>query len=381
MKFLDEATIRVEAGRGGDGALSFRREKYIPRGGPDGGDGGDGGDVYLVSDGSLNTLVDFRYQPLFRARSGESGAGAHKSGARGDDLVVRVPIGTVVFDDETQQQIGDLRVAGERLLIASGGYRGLGNATFKSSTNRAPRRTTPGRPGESRRLRLQLRLLADVGLVGLPNAGKSSLIRAISAARPRVADYPFTTLVPNLGVVRAGGDQSFVVADIPGLIEGAADGAGLGVRFLKHVARNRLLLHVVDIAPLDETPPWAAVRAVERELANYSPGLLGLPSIIVLNKADLLAADSCQQMITAVRRRFRWLRTVLAVSAVTGAGTAELIAEVARQLRELGDAEDETQQVIADDVLRRTYDRPATTDEDDLDAADDDSEAVVVYRR
>ena len=355
MKFLDEAAVRVEAGKGGAGCLSFRREKYIPRGGPDGGDGGDGGDIYLIADTALNTLIDFRYQPLFRARSGEPGAGNHKSGGRGDDLVVRVPVGTVVVDELSQLPIGDLTQPGQRLLVAQGGRRGLGNATFKSSTNRAPRRTTPGRPGEMFRLRLQLRLLADVGLIGLPNAGKSSLIRAVSAARPRVADYPFTTLVPALGVVRVGSDQSFVIADIPGLIEGAADGAGLGIRFLKHIARTRLLLHVVDALPVDGMTPWDAVRVVEHELSSYSESLLALPRWIVLNKCDLLTDQQIRALVNSVRRRFRWQRNVVAVSAVTGAGMTGLMASVGAALVELGVNAAAAAAAIAEDVLRNTY--------------------------
>ncbi len=373
MKFLDEAVVRAEAGKGGDGCLSFRREKYIPRGGPDGGDGGDGGDIWFVADPALNTLIDFRYQPLFRSRPGESGSGNHKSGARGDDLVVRVPVGTVIVDEETQAPVGDLARAGDRLMVAHGGRRGLGNATFKSSTNRAPRKTTPGKPGDAHRFRLQLRLLADVGLIGLPNAGKSSLIRSVSAARPRVADYPFTTLVPALGVVRAGADQSFVIADIPGLIEGAAEGAGLGVRFLKHMARTRLLLHVVDAQPVDEVAPWDAVRLVERELASYSEGLLALPRWIVLNKCDLLPEDAVRTLVNNVRRRFRWQRKVFPVSAVTGSGTIELMQAVAEALRELGPQLPEAARVIAEDVLKHTFgDRAASASRGPPDAVDDD---------
>ena len=390
MKFLDEAVVRVEAGKGGDGCLSFRREKYIPKGGPDGGDGGDGGDIWFVADPALNTLIDFRYQPLFRSRPGEGGAGNHKSGARGDDLVVRVPVGTVIVDEETQATVGDLAHAGDRLMVAHGGRRGLGNATFKSSTNRAPRKTTPGKPGEAHRFRLQLRLLADVGLIGLPNAGKSSLIRSVSAARPRVADYPFTTLVPALGVVRAGADQSFVIADIPGLIEGAADGAGLGVRFLKHIARTRLLLHVVDAQPVDEMTPWDAVRLVEHELASYSEGLLALPRWIVLNKCDLLPEDEIRGLVNRVRRRFRWQRPVFAVSAVTGVGTLALMQAVAEALREMGSDVPEAARVIAEDVLKHTFgdrlpvpaDAPGTEQDDDADdeEGDDEEGVVVVYQ-
>ncbi|MEX2489719.1 MAG: GTPase ObgE, partial [Pseudomonadales bacterium] len=255
MKFVDEATVRVEAGKGGDGCLSFRREKFVERGGPNGGDGGDGGSIYLIGDKALNTLVDYRYQPRYRAPKGEHGKGSNRTGAGGEDVYLRVPLGTSVYDDDADLYVGDINEIGDTLLVARGGRHGMGNAHFKSSTNRAPRQTTPGDPGETRNLRLELKLIADVGLLGLPNAGKSTLIRAVSAARPRVADYPFTTLIPNLGVVDAGQHRSFVIADIPGLIEGAADGAGLGVQFLKHLARTRLLLHLVDLLPVDGSDP------------------------------------------------------------------------------------------------------------------------------
>ncbi len=251
MKFVDEASIKVFAGNGGNGCLSFRREKYIPRGGPDGGDGGDGGSVIMEADDALNTMVDFRFQRTFRAQNGESGRGRNCTGKSGEDLVLRVPVGTTILDEDTGEVLGDLSVPGQRLIVAQGGFHGLGNARFKSSTNRAPRQTTPGSEGEHRDLKLELKVLADVGLLGLPNAGKSTFIRAVSSATPKVADYPFTTLVPNLGVVNVEAHRSFVVADIPGLIEGASDGAGLGIRFLKHLTRNRILLHLVDMAPYD----------------------------------------------------------------------------------------------------------------------------------
>ena len=273
MKFVDEASIRVEAGKGGNGCLSFRREKYIAKGGPDGGDGGDGGSIYLVGDADLNTLVDYRFQPRYRAKSGESGKGKDQTGAKGDDIYLRVPLGTSIFDDETGEYLGDVSEEKEEILVAQGGFHGLGNVRFKSSTNRAPRQTKPGSPGELKNLRLELKLLADVGLLGLPNAGKSTLISAVSAARPKIADYPFTTLVPNLGVVTVGDDHSFVIADIPGLIEGAADGAGLGVQFLKHLSRTRLLLHLIDLAPMDGSDPVENFKIIERELAKYSEGI------------------------------------------------------------------------------------------------------------
>ena len=263
MKFVDEATIEIQAGKGGDGCMSFRREKFIPFGGPDGGDGGHGGSIYLIADPGLNTLVDFRYKRLFRAQKGEHGKGSNCTGKKGEDLYIRVPVGTLVFDKETEENLGDLATIHQTLLVAQGGQAGLGNARFKSSTNRAPRRTTSGTPGEIRFLRLELQVLADVGLLGLPNAGKSTFISAVSAARPKIADYPFTTLQPHLGVVTIDYDQSFVIADIPGLIAGAADGVGLGIRFLKHLSRTRLLLHLVDIAPLEGDPVADAIAIVQ----------------------------------------------------------------------------------------------------------------------
>ena len=273
MKFVDEASIEVYAGNGGNGCVSFRREKYIPKGGPDGGDGGDGGSVYLRGDDALNTMIDYRYARRFRADNGESGKGRNCTGRGGDDLVLPVPIGTTVLDEDSGEVLGDIREHGQDLLVAQGGFHGLGNTRFKSSVNRAPRQSTPGSTGEMRRLKLELKVLADVGLLGLPNAGKSTFIRAVSAATPKVADYPFTTLVPNLGVVKVDAYRSFVVADIPGLIEGASDGAGLGIRFLKHLTRNRILLHIVDIAPLDESDPAEAAASIVRELERFSPTL------------------------------------------------------------------------------------------------------------
>jgi GTP-binding protein len=333
VKFVDEVTVRVEAGRGGNGCLSFRREKYIPRGGPDGGDGGRGGDVLLVADGSLNTLVDFRYQRHFRAAAGEHGRGSDCTGARGRDLLVRVPVGTVVFEADTGEQIGELVEGGERLLVARGGERGLGNAHFKSSTNRAPRKTTAGKPGESRNLRLELKLLADVGLVGLPNAGKSTFLRAVSAARPKVADYPFTTLYPNLGVVRMGQGRSFVVADIPGLIEGAAEGAGLGIRFLRHLSRTRLLLHLIDVAPAGETRDAAAdALAVVRELQKFDDVLARRERWLVINKIDLLAAPERAARCKAIVNAMQWRAPVFRISAATGEGCETLCRRIAAYL-------------------------------------------------
>src|SRR5215813_12462179 len=292
MKFFDEARIEVIAGKGGDGSASFRREKYVPRGGPDGGDGGRGGSIYVVADRNINTLIDYRYARIHRAKRGENGRGADQYGRGAEDVVLRVPVGTVITDAGTGEELADLATDGERALVARGGGGGLGNIHFKSSVNRAPRQCTPGEKGEQRKLRLELKVLADVGLLGLPNAGKSTLIRAISAARPKVADYPFTTLAPQLGVVRTDERRSFVVADIPGLIEGAAEGAGLGHRFLRHLQRTRLLLHVVDIAPADpDADPVADARAIVRELKKFDPKLADEPRWLVLNKLDLVPED------------------------------------------------------------------------------------------
>lgn len=322
MKFVDEAEIHVHAGNGGNGCASFRREKFIPFGGPDGGDGGAGGSVYLLADENLNTLVDFRHQRVYRAGRGENGMSRQMHGKAGDELTIRVPVGTVVVNIDTDEVIGDLTEHGQRLKVAQGGDGGLGNIHFKSSTNRAPRKATSGFPGDSRELRLELKLLADVGLLGFPNAGKSTFIRAVSAATPRVADYPFTTLHPNLGVVRIDTDQSFVIADIPGLIEGAADGAGLGIQFLKHVARTSLLLHLVDMAPLDgETDPVAQVKAIEAELKQFDPALLRRPRWLVLNKADLLPEEDRLKAAKDIVKRLKWKGPWFLVSAIGREGT------------------------------------------------------------
>ncbi len=333
MKFIDEATIRVEAGKGGDGCMSFRREKFIPLGGPDGGDGGTGGSIVMVVDEGLNTLIDFRFNRLFRARNGQQGMGSQCYGKAGSEMTIRVPPGTLVFDQETGEQIGDLMAPGQRLLVAKGGQGGLGNMHFKSSTNRAPRRTIPGRPGDARDLRLELAVLADVGLLGMPNAGKSTLIRAISAARPKVADYPFTTLHPHLGVVRAGIDQSFVVADIPGLIAGAADGAGLGTQFLRHVMRTRLLLHVVDVLPMGEPQdPVEAVRIIERELQKHSEELFQRDRWLVLNKTDLLPAEEIIELKQRLIESLSWSGPVFAISAISGEGCRDLVFKIQEHL-------------------------------------------------
>lgn len=334
MKFVDEVSIFVKAGDGGNGLMSFRREKFIEKGGPNGGDGGDGGSVYIEADENLNTLVDYRYTRRFDAQRGENGGSKDCTGRKGDDLVLPVPVGTTVIDAGTQEIIGDLTKAGQRLLVAQGGWHGLGNSRFKSSTNRAPRQTTPGKPGEARDLKLELKVLADVGLLGLPNAGKSTFIRSVSAAKPKVADYPFTTLVPNLGVVSIGRYKSFVVADIPGLIEGASDGAGLGIRFLKHLARTRLLLHLVDIAPLDESDPADAAEAIIRELERFSPALAERDRWLVLNKADQVLDDEREERLKAVVERLQWTGPVHVISALEREGTEALSQEIMRYLDE-----------------------------------------------
>jgi len=333
MRFVDEATIEVVAGDGGNGAVSFRREKYVPRGGPDGGDGGRGGSIYAVADRNVNTLIDYRYARIHRAKHGENGRGADQYGRGAGDLALRVPVGTVITEAETGALVADMSADGQRALLAAGGKGGLGNLHFKSSTNRAPRQSTPGEAGEHRRLRLELKVLADVGLLGLPNAGKSTLIRAISAARPRVADYPFTTLAPHLGVVRAGATHSFVVADIPGLIEGAAEGAGLGHRFLRHLQRTRLLLHVIDLAPLDHTSdPVADARAIVKELQRYDPALYEKPRWLVLNKIDLIPESERKARVAGFVKAYRWKGPVFSIAAIDGEGCTPLVHAIAAWL-------------------------------------------------
>ena len=338
MKFVDEARIRVHAGHGGRGCVSFRREKFVPYGGPDGGDGGHGGSVYLRAAAGINTLADFRVERTFKAPSGQAGSGKECTGAGGSDLYIPVPVGTVIRDVDTAEQLGDLTRVGEALLVAQGGKGGWGNTRFKSSTNRAPRQFGPGLPGEKRVLELELKVIADVGLLGLPNAGKSTLIRAVSAARPKVADYPFTTLHPNLGVVSVGEHRSFVMADIPGLIEGAAEGAGLGIRFLRHLQRTRLLLHIVDIAPIDPAAdPVRDARAIVAELKQFSKELAAKPRWLILNKRDLLPDDEAERRAREIARRLRvkkqewWL-----ISAATARGTRELAEAVMRYLEQAG---------------------------------------------
>ncbi len=335
MKFVDEATIRVQAGNGGHGCLSFRREKYVERGGPDGGDGGDGGSVYLVAEPSLNTLADFRVARKFKAQTGQGGAGRNKTGRSGEDLDVMIPCGTVVHDVDTGELICDLTDAGQRQKLAEGGRGGLGNTRFKSSINRAPRKITNGTHGEARHLALELKVLADVGLLGMPNAGKSTLITAMSQAKPRIADYPFTTLHPNLGVVRVGQLQSFVMADVPGLIEGASKGAGLGIQFLRHLQRTELLLHLVDIAPLNpDAKPADHVRAIANELGNFSEDLAAKPRWLVINKVDLLDGDSRVEARAALLENLDWKGPVFEVSAATGEGTEPLAQAIMRELEE-----------------------------------------------
>jgi GTPase len=336
VKFVDEAVIKVQAGNGGRGAVSFRREKFVPFGGPDGGDGGEGGSVYLVAAAGINTLADFRIQRTFRAKHGESGSGNDCTGAGGADLDVLVPVGTVLQDADTQEQIGDLLTVGDRVLVAKGGKGGWGNTRFKTSTNRTPRKAGTGLPGEARTLNLELKLIADVGLLGLPNAGKSTLISAVSAARPKVADYPFTTLHPNLGVVSVGPHRSFVMADIPGLIEGAADGAGLGIRFLKHLQRTRVLLHLIDIAPLDPAvDPVKEARAIVGELKKFSPELAKKERWLVLNKLDLLPPDEGEQRCQEIVKRLRFKGRIFKISGLAHSGTQELCQAIMKRIEEI----------------------------------------------
>ncbi|MCL5043369.1 MAG: Obg family GTPase CgtA [Gammaproteobacteria bacterium] len=404
MKFVDEVSITVKAGDGGNGCMSFRREKFIPKGGPDGGDGGDGGSIYLEADSNLNTLVDYRYTRRFNAQRGENGRGSDCTGAKGEDMVLKVPVGTTVVDAGTQEIIGDLTKEGQRLLVAQGGFHGLGNTRFKSSVNRAPRQTSQGSLGEQRDLKLEMKVLADVGLLGLPNAGKSTLIRAVSAAKPKVADYPFTTMVPNLGVVDVGRLRSFVIADIPGVIEGAAEGAGLGTRFLKHLSRTRLLLHLVDMAPMDQSDPVEAVETIVHELGKFSPALTLRERWLVLNKCDQLLEDEQQAILDDVVERLEWEGPIFVISAADRQGTDELAKAVMNWLEErqqrIADDEDYAAEVAALDQqvedearahLQLLDDRRALRKQgllkdaadDDFDDEDDDDEdgAEIIYVR
>lgn len=328
MKFIDEALIRIEAGDGGNGCISFRREKYIPKGGPDGGDGGDGGDVYLQADENLNTLIDYRFEKRFAAERGENGRSGNCTGHRGKDITLRVPVGTRAIDNDTKEVLGDLTQHGAKMLVAKGGYHGLGNTRFKSSVNRAPRQKTNGTLGEKRDLQLELMLLADVGMLGLPNAGKSTFIRAVSAAKPKVADYPFTTLVPSLGVARIDANRSFVVADIPGLIEGASDGAGLGIRFLKHLERCRVLVHLVDIAPIDESDPADNIAIIESELFQYSEALAAKPRWLVFNKMDTMSDEEAQALAQRIAERLGYEEKYYLISAIAGKNVAQLCLDI-----------------------------------------------------
>jgi GTPase len=400
VKFVDEAPIFVAAGNGGNGCLSFWREKFVAKGGPDGGDGGDGGSVYLEADDDLNTLVDYRYQPKYRAESGRSGRGGNCTGAKGDDLVLKVPVGTTVIDVDTEEKLGDLTADGQRLMVARGGFHGLGNTRFKSSVNRAPRQTKPGQPGEERNLKLELKVLADVGLLGLPNAGKSTFIRAVSSAKPKVADYPFTTLVPNLGVVKVQQHRSFVVADIPGLIEGASDGAGLGIRFLKHLTRCRLLLHIVDMAPYDATDPADNAQAIINELGSFSPTLATRDRWLLLNKIDLLPEDEVDARCQAVVDKLGWQGPVFKVAAISKQGTLPLCGEILEYIDtrkeeeganpELAQAEAERQEAMQEEARERIEElrerhraqklaKRSGSDDDDDDWNEDDYDVDVEY--
>lgn len=404
MKFVDEVSIHVKAGDGGNGMMSFRREKFIEKGGPNGGDGGDGGSIWLEADLNLNTLVDYRYTRRFTAQNGEKGGSTECTGAKGEDLVLPVPVGTTVIDAATQEIIGDLTQPGQRIRVVQGGWHGLGNTRFKSSTNRAPRQTTPGKPGEERDLKLELKVLADIGLLGLPNAGKSTFIRAVSAAKPKVADYPFTTLVPNLGVVSVGRFKSFVVADIPGLIEGASEGAGLGIRFLKHLARTRLLLHLVDMAPLDESDPAEAAETIINELTKFSPALGERDRWLVLNKADQLLDEEREERLKAVVEHLDWKGPVFVISALEREGTEALCQAIMQYLdeRSLRIAEDpayaealqELDQQIEDEArarlqalddqraLRRSGVKSLDDADDDFDDDEDDGDGPeIIYVR
>ncbi|TRY33001.1 Obg family GTPase CgtA [Aliiglaciecola sp. M165] len=386
MKFVDEAEIRVEAGDGGNGVVGFRREKYVPRGGPDGGDGGDGGSVYLVADENLNTLIDYRFERFHRAERGKNGQGSDRTGRAGEDLDVKVPVGTRATDKDTGEVLGDLTKHGERLKVAQGGFHGLGNARFKSSTNRAPRQKSDGTPGEIRWLHLELMLLADVGLLGLPNAGKSTFIRSVSSAKPKVADYPFTTLVPNLGVVRQDSQRSFVIADIPGLIEGAAEGAGLGIQFLKHLERCRILLHMIDLLPVDESDPVENAKAIISELEKYSPKLAEKPRWLVFNKMDLLLEDEAEEVCQRILEALDWQGPHFQISAFQKQNTDELCREVMDFIEtlpnEMDEAGDSTEEVdFKWDTYHSSTQNDQVDDWDDEDDDDDDYDVEVVYTR
>lgn len=398
MKFVDEAPIQVEAGKGGNGMMSFRREKFVAKGGPDGGDGGDGGSVYLVADENLNTLIDYRFQPRYKAEDGQKGASKDCTGKKGDDLVLPVPVGTTVLDTDTEEIFGDLTEHGQRLKVAQGGFHGLGNTRFKTSTNRAPRKTTWGTEGELRNLKLEMKVLADVGMLGLPNAGKSSFIRAVSSAKPKVADYPFTTLIPNLGVVKVQQYRSFVIADIPGVIEGASEGAGLGIRFLKHLTRCRLLMHMVDVAPIDGSDPVENVRTIVAELGKFSPTLATRERWLLLNKVDLLSPEEAEERCAAIIKELDWTGPVFRISALHRDGTAPLAGKIMDHLegiwaeegesRDARDRESQLQLQMAQEArdriealreAQREARRAAGMDDDDFN--EDDYDVEVEYVR
>jgi GTP-binding protein len=382
MKFVDEADIRVEAGNGGNGVVGFRREKYVPDGGPDGGDGGDGGSVYLVADENINTLIDYRFERFHRAEHGKKGQSANCTGRGGQELEVKVPVGTRATDADTGEVLGDLTKHLMRMKVAQGGYHGLGNARFKTSTNRAPRQRTDGTPGEIRNLKLELMLLADVGLLGMPNAGKSTFIRSVSAAKPKVADYPFTTLVPNLGVVRLDSMRSFVIADIPGLIEGAAEGAGLGIQFLKHLERCRVLLHIVDLMPADGSDPVENAKAIITELEKYNPKLAAKPRWLVFNKIDLMLQEEVDVLCQQIAQALDWHDEYYQISAFAKLGTEDLCMQAMDFIETL--PEDVEPSALEDETGFKwdTYHKDTIEDayeDDDFD--DDDDEMEVIYTK
>ncbi|KII77546.1 Obg family GTPase CgtA [Vibrio renipiscarius] len=390
MKFVDEAVVKIQAGDGGSGVVSFWREKFITKGGPDGGDGGDGGDVYLVADENLNTLIDYRFQRFYEAERGENGRGGNCTGKRGKDKVLRVPVGTRAVDIHTNEVVAEVTEHGKKMMVGKGGWHGLGNTRFKSSVNRAPRQKTLGTKGEIRELRLELLLLADVGMLGLPNAGKSTFIRAVSAAKPKVADYPFTTLIPSLGVVSVVPEKSFVVADIPGLIEGAADGAGLGIRFLKHLERCRVLLHMIDIMPVDQSDPIQNALTIIDELEQYSEKLAGKPRWLVFNKVDLMPEEEADEIIQGILDALGWEEDFFKVSALNRMGTKELCFKLADFMEHLPREAEELSEEDKVDFMWDDYHKDAISgkdvitedgDDDDDDWDDEEDDGHVVYVR
>jgi len=390
MKFVDEAVIKVEAGDGGNGVVSFWREKFVAKGGPDGGDGGDGGDVYIQADENLNTLVDYRFQRFYNAERGQNGSGGNCTGKRGKDITLKVPVGTRAVDIHTNEIVGEVAEHGKIVMVAKGGWHGLGNTRFKSSVNRAPRQKTMGTKGEVRELRLELLLLADVGMLGLPNAGKSTFIRSVSAAKPKVADYPFTTLIPSLGVVSVVPEKSFVVADIPGLIEGAADGAGLGIRFLKHLERCRVLLHMIDILPIDQSDPAHNALTIMDELEQYSEKLAQKPVWLVFNKTDLMLEDEADERIQEILDALAWEGKYYKISAVNKQGTVELCRDLAEFMETLPRAEEEISEEQKVEFMWDDYHKDAMAgrnvvtedDDDDWDDWDDEEDdGHVIYVR